>query len=464
MRKTVSTFILFFFATLLRSQPVPDSTLLKYHSAKTNDEKSKCLSDYFTNLKSTNTTGFNEALAISTFFKKQNDELGADYADVYLSYFLVQKGDFTAALNLCFPVLEKFEKRHDIKGMISANRAITNAYFLAKEYDQAAAYSKKVLTLIPDSDAESISKLYNGIGCIYGEAGMADSGMVYAQKAVNMDTEMKNYQRLALSISTLAENYIAAKEYDIALAFLRKSLDYYTTGKAKVNKYLYAYLMNDFAQVFLQKQLYDSSIYYSAQAIDYAVPSNYQDQSMRAYEYLYKSYESKSNRDSVNKYFRLAMTTKDSLFNLEKMKSIQALSFREEMRQLERETEKVLAEKERNQNIQYAVIALGIICFIILFFLLSHSVIVTEKWISFFGILGLLIVFEFINLLIHPFLENATHHSPLLMLLALVVLASLLIPLHHRLEKLIKEKMIKKNKKIRLENAKKTIEKLEEIE
>ena len=75
--------------------------------------------------------------------------------------------------------------------------------------------------------------------------------------------------------------------------------------------------------------------------------------------------------------------------------------------------------------------------------------------------MGLVIVFEFANLLIHPFLETVTHHTPVLILLALVTLASLLIPLHHRMEKWIKEKMTEKNKKIRLENAKKTIEKLE---
>lgn len=62
----------------------------------------------------------------------------------------------------------------------------------------------------------------------------------------------------------------------------------------------------------------------------------------------------------------------------------------------------------------------------------------------FFSILGLLIVFEFINLFLHPFLERVTHHNQLLMLLALVLLASLLIPLHHKLEKWIKEKLIEK--------------------
>jgi phosphate starvation-inducible membrane PsiE len=87
--------------------------------------------------------------------------------------------------------------------------------------------------------------------------------------------------------------------------------------------------------------------------------------------------------------------------------------------------------------------------------------VVNEKWVSFFGILGLLIVFEFINLLIHPFLEDVTHHNLIFMLLALVAIASLLIPLHHRIEKWISLKMTEKNKAIRLAAAKKIIEKLE---
>jgi hypothetical protein len=75
--------------------------------------------------------------------------------------------------------------------------------------------------------------------------------------------------------------------------------------------------------------------------------------------------------------------------------------------------------------------------------------------------LGLLIVFEFINLLFHPYLERFTGHSPVLMLAILVAIAALLIPLHHRLEHWVKHIMVEKNKKIRLTAAKKTIEQLE---
>ena len=79
----------------------------------------------------------------------------------------------------------------------------------------------------------------------------------------------------------------------------------------------------------------------------------------------------------------------------------------------------------------------------------------------FFGVVALLLVFEFLNLLLHPFLERVTHHSPVLILLAMVCIASMLVPLHHRLEKYTTVKLVEKNKEIRLARAKKTIAKLE---
>ncbi len=109
----------------------------------------------------------------------------------------------------------------------------------------------------------------------------------------------------------------------------------------------------------------------------------------------------------------------------------------------------------------YALIALGIIILISLYLLLSRSFITNTKLIEFFGVIALLIVFEFLNLFLHPFLERATNHSPLLMLLALVCIAAVLVPLHHKVEKWATHKLVEKNKAVRLAAAKKTVEKLE---
>ena len=102
------------------------------------------------------------------------------------------------------------------------------------------------------------------------------------------------------------------------------------------------------------------------------------------------------------------------------------------------------------------VITLGI--FLLIF---SRTAVVGAKAIKNLSLIALLLFFEFINLLLHPFLDRITNHSPILMLLCMAAIAGLLIPLHHRMEKLITNMLVSKNNRVRLEAARKTIEELE---
>ena len=155
------------------------------------------------------------------------------------------------------------------------------------------------------------------------------------------------------------------------------------------------------------------------------------------------------------------MDANDSIFSASNTAQLQTLGFNEQERHREINENKVKEAAERKHNLQYAAIALGLIAFLTLFLLLSHSIIANQKLIRFPGVVALLIVFEFINLYIHPYLAHATNDSPLLMLLVMVCIAALLVPVHHRLEKWITNKLVEKNKKIRLAAAKKTITSLE---
>ena len=457
--------LLFFLAFILcianaYCQPLPDSTKAKYSAAKNDKEKGLCLMAYFKKQPLNYTTTKANALQLKSWFEKQKDVTGINYTNLRLAGILENNGDFPGALNLAFSVLPQFEQRKDSFGIQTTYGFIAGTYMSAKDYLNAAAYSKKEISIVQASnDKNLLSRAYNGIACVYGEGNMPDSGMIYAQKSVNIASELKNYKQLALSTSTLGENYIAAGQYDLALPFLRRTASFYKENGAQ-SPYLDAYLKNDFAQVFLSTKIYDSANYYARQSLMISIPYDVKDESRRSYEYLYKSFEQTNQQDSLNKYFRLSMLIKDSLLSLEKVKNIQALTFHEQLRQQEADSEKLKVAEERKLNIQYALIALGIIVFITAFLVFSRTHVANEKLISFFAILGLLVVFEFINLLIHPWLASFTHDSPVLMLLALVILASLLIPLHHRLEHSIKERMIEKNNSIRLAAAKKTIEKL----
>ncbi len=169
-----------------------------------------------------------------------------------------------------------------------------------------------------------------------------------------------------------------------------------------------------------------------------------------------------NNTDSAYYYSKLESQLREQIFNQNNLNTIQALAFKEQLRSIEDAAKKSEEADQRKQNIQFILIAFGIITFIIIFLLLSRSFITSTKMIEFLGVVALLIVFEFLNLLLHPFLEKITHHAPVLMLLALVCIAALLVPLHHKVEKWSTAKLVEKNKAIRLAAAKKTIEQLGE--
>lgn len=170
----------------------------------------------------------------------------------------------------------------------------------------------------------------------------------------------------------------------------------------------------------------------------------------------------KSNCDSTLKYANIFQVANDSFFSKKANEQVEIMSAEYDLRQMELAASNEKEAENKKLNIQFALIALGIIIFLTLYLLLSRSFITSTQAIEFFGVLALLIVFEFLNLLLHPLLESITNHTPVFMLLALVCIASILIPIHHKLEKWATNKLIKKNKEVRLENAKKTIIKLEE--
>ena len=72
-------------------------------------------------------------------------------------------------------------------------------------------------------------------------------------------------------------------------------------------------------------------------------------------------------------------------------------------------------------------------------------------------VVSLLLIFEFIILLLHPLVEKIMHHNKVYELLLLVCIGAGLVPLHHKLEHLVLEKLTK-NKK----NAQDDVEEKEE--
>jgi tetratricopeptide (TPR) repeat protein len=294
------------------------------------------------------------------------------------------------------------------------------------------------------------------LGVCYLNLNKLDSALKYLQRAYELSITINRWD-LPYMLWNLGSVHSKMGNALLAVSYFNMSIQMANDSK-RYRQLNFAY--TGLAQHFQRMNQKDSSILYLKKALAAVQNTPFFFMSVNPAKMLADFYES-NNCDSTLKYAKIYKVANDSVFSNKINQQIQLMTFDEELRQQELGTEKIKADEQRRQNIQYALLAFGIISFLILFLLLSRSFITNTKLIEFLGVIALLIVFEFLNLLLHPFLERVTHHSPVLMLLALVCIAALLVPLHHRLEKWATARLVEKNRQIRLAAAKKTIEQLE---
>jgi hypothetical protein len=286
-----------------------------------------------------------------------------------------------------------------------------------------------------------------------------DSALYCAQTSYNLAVSKNVTLALPYALLSMATSNYYLGNKGVAMEYLRAADRASVAGNDILNrKNVYTLYIFFFTR---EKQM-DSAFFYASRLNQFLETGNYSYR-LDPVGYLMDYYQ-KRNSDSALKYMRLYYQIKDSIYSTQKLSQLQALAYEESSRQEKIESEKLRIKEERKQNIQFVILAIGIISFITLFLALSHSVLVNQRTINFLGILSLLLIFEFINLLIHPYLGNVTQHSPVLMLAIMVLIAAILIPLHHRLEKWVTKLLIKKNNRIRLAAARKTIAALEGTE
>ena len=393
--------------------------------------------------------------------QENNDSLFAIAYNQVGNYFFRARGDFVRALEYFFKGIPFAEAAHDKRRLSSLYIDIAAVYVrLGNAYEQIK-YIRKAIASLPEKTSPMYSFMAVQTNYYMSSYFLAhaqnDSALYYAQELNDANLSLKSPMFESGVHGLMGVVYERKGDTALAGLHMEKSNSLsdsvrYLYGKIEGKLGYINYLIRNGKMFEARKQ--------SLSLMSMGIEKNNLDIKKSAAGFLTIIYENKQQPDSAFYYSRLESAMKDSIFNQNNLNKIQSLAFNEQLRTIEEESKQAAAREERKQNIQYALLALGIISFIILFLLLSRRIITNTKMIGFLGVLALLIIFEFLNLLLHPFLERITHHSPVLMLLALVCIAAMLVPLHHRLEKWAIHKLVEKNKQARLVAAKRTIEKL----
>jgi tetratricopeptide (TPR) repeat protein len=352
-------------------------------------------------------------------------------------------GNYPKALNNYMLKLKIEEKRNSPRNYASALSNIGLMYILLEEYPNALAYLYRADSTVEAADRKTKEELkYNitiNIGEAYYRMHLPDSAGLYFKKALALAN--KTGDQFALGASMLGEaNVLALKENnEEALQYYHPAFIYLNDG---LNDEMLCEVTLGMAKVYEKLSRKDSAVFFGNLSFSMAEKDKFLSRQLDAANFLSDHFKKLKLYDSAFAYIEQTVALKDSIKGQEKTKEAMIISNNEQLRQVELAEQREREKEIRYQQLQLLVIAI----FIPLFFLVTLFVSRIKTHVTiikFMGIISLLLLFEYLTLFLHPAVADFTHHIPILELLIFVSLAAGLIPLHHRLEHLLIEKLTK---------------------
>lgn len=373
----------------------------------------------------------------------------------------IKIGNYPQALDYNLQKLKIEEKRNKPRNMGSVLMSIGIVYVLEQEFEKAIIYYRKSDSIITVNKIDALiyqSKI--NMGDAFDKLNMLDSAYYYYNLSLQIATTFNNTDFVGTSMIGLGHYFRKKGNFDSSAYYYRTAIMHLTAAS---DDFALCETTLGFAKLFLQTNQPDSAEHYAKLSSNISRSGNFLSNELEAAEFLKDYYRQQKNIDSSFAYFNIVQALNDSINSKTKIRDLQILSINEQIRQLQIAEDKRIAAKERSQQLQMLFIALFIPGFFIFTLLLSR-VRIPIRIIKILGVLSLLILFEFLTLLLHPTVKEITHHTPVLEMLIFVCIASILIPLHHRIEHWLIKKLVENrerlpgNKKIRIQTSRITIQ------
>lgn len=376
-----------------------------------------------------------QALKLSTealfLAKKIKYEEGQSRALGITASIFVRLGNYPRALEFNLQKLQIEEGKHNPRNLASVYMNIAIVYVFQEQYRQALRYYYQSDSVIQKYEIEEF--YYNvalNLGDVYDRLNVTDSAYIYFKKSLSIALINKSNEQIGASMVGMGHSYLKQEKYLAALENYQKAISYLRVAN---NDDLFCEATLGLATLHEELKNNDSAVYYANVSHTIAEIDKFLPRQLDAVEFLSSHYQKEKNIDSAFYYMNYVKILNDSINSKARIRELQILSSNEQLRQLEIEENKQIAQRERAQQLQLLFIGIFIPGFFLLTLLLS-KIRIHVRVVKILGILSLLITFEYLTLLLHPYVANLTHHTPIYEMFIFVSIAAILIPGHHRIE------------------------------
>lgn len=458
MKATIVVLFLFFsFASFGQAIPADIRQLIASSKKDTalvdllNEKKLNLL--IYTNLEESLTlANYIDSLARELHYKKGEARALDLMGDAYLRMY-----NYTRSFDVQIQSLKINEQIGDRGAMAGCLISLSQLCFQQGDSLAQLSYLKRADTIARlAKDTLRISEVCENLGEYFIKQGNYEMALSLLQEDYTL--VLKKHLPASWCTVDLAILHRKLKNDDLALSYSRMAE---SDALAEKNWFVLTTVYEDRIQYYQDRGRMDSALAYARKGFALAETSNMPG-GVISFGYLLEGLLKNSDEKKAFYYHKLADSVYFNKVDTDKNRMLASMLDNEKERQAKLKEQELELKHERKTSLELSFIFITIVSLFVLFMLLSHSTVANQKLIRFLGILVLLMLFEFINLVLHPYLGEWTGHSPVGMLLVMVCIAAVLIPLHHRLEHWITHRLVEKNNKIRLAAARKTIAQLGE--
>jgi tetratricopeptide (TPR) repeat protein len=350
-------------------------------------------------------------------------------------------GNYPRALGILLKALQLAEQISYDPAIADALNSLGALYYFEEDYRKSLEYFLRSLPIVSSmKDEFRESRAFGNIGDAYFRLRIYDSAIYYSSMAYRIAKNSTVKEIIPDNLNNLAKTYVKLNRDSVALGYFRLAIPVETETHDEAD---FCESNMGMAGIFRKQNKMDSALLYGYRSMTAGLLSHFAYLQLDATNFIASVYESEKNSDSALKYLKLTIALKDSLYSQEKSKSIQNLTFEENVRQQEIADQKKKAEEDAVKNLQLLAIAVFIPIFFLIVLLLSRTK-VKARVVEFLAIVCLLMVFEFITDLIFPFISDWTKDNPVWEMVILVLIAALLEPVNYRVEHWIKNRLVHK--------------------
>ncbi len=257
-----------------------------------------------------------------TYSELENNKGMADLC-YSLADIFKKKGFYQRSMERCLEGLTLYEQLNDTAGISDIYNCMGSLYKYQNDFNRSIEYYNKSLSLsMSQGDRESVAISYNNIGVVHDLTKNYEMAMDYYEMALKLHKETGSQKNEAIVYGNIASIYLSDKEYDKAYEYIIKSLELhkeieYKRGIAVQYRNLgrYFFLIGNTEEA-IKNYMIAYNRFNELGRLEYLKDITYT---------LSEIFAKNENYERAFSYLKENQIYSDSLFNIEKMRSIATL-------------------------------------------------------------------------------------------------------------------------------------------